>query len=137
MNDNPYAAPQATVADAPEPRVPEEVAKKIRGAWIAAVVSGALTLIIALVAIGGTAIAGINAWNLVDVALIFGLAWGIYRKSRACAVIMLIYFVVSKILFIIETGKPGGVVLSLIFIYYFWKGVQGTYEYHRIVRGAA
>jgi len=137
MNDNPYAAPHAAVAEAPEPRVPEEIAKQIRSAWIAAVVSGTLTLGFTLLAMSGNSMAGITAWNLVDVGLIFALAWGIYRNSRASAVAMLVYFIVSKILIMIEVGKPTGIVLSLIFIYYFYRGVQGTFAYRKFVRGSA
>lgn len=128
---NPYVPPSTTV-QGPAVEVPPEIAKKIRSAWIAACISGAITLLLTLVAMSGTALLGLDAWSLVDVALIFGLAFGISRKSRVCAVLMLGYFVLSKILMMVETGQPSGLLLAVVFGYYFWQGVHGTFAYHRL-----
>jgi len=127
---NPYTAPSAVVTDATV-EVPADILKKVRSAWLAACVSGVLTLAFTLVAMSGTQLLGLDAWSLVDVALIFGMAFGIYKKSRTCAVIMLGYFVISKIIFMVETGKSTGLLMALIFGYYFWQGVQGTFAYHK------
>jgi len=129
--ENPYSAPTAHVAD-PTPEIPEDIRKKIKSAWVAAAISGSITLVVTLVAMSGTDILGFSAWELIDVGLIFGLAFGIYKKSRACAVVMLTYFVISKIILMVQSGKPSGVVLSIIFIYYFWQGVSGTFAYHKL-----
>lgn len=134
MTENPYEAPQAPVRDiAPAVTISAEVAKRIQHAWIAALISGTVTLAAALFAIFGTSILGFSAWELIDAALIFGLAYGIYRKSRTCAVIMFIYFLGSKILIMVEAGPSAGIVMAVVFLYYFWQGVRGTYEYHRLV----
>lgn len=136
MTTNPYSPPAADLAiEQPMPEIPPEVLKKIKGAWIAGVISGCMTLLITLMAMGGTNVLGFNAWNFIDVVLIFGLAFGIYKKSRACAVSMLVYFVISKILIAIEGGKMSGLVLSIIFIYYYAQGVAGTYAYQKLVKG--
>jgi len=80
MSDNPYEAPVAEVRDyKTEFSVPDEVLKKIKHAWIAAIFSGLITLIVTLFAIFGNSILGFTAWELGDVILIFGLAYGIYR----------------------------------------------------------
>ena len=129
--ENPYSAPAAYVADV-TPEIPEDIRKKMKGAWVAAAVSGSLTFAITLVAMSGTPILGFSAWELLDVGFIFGLAFGIYKRSRACAVAMLVYFVISKIIFLVESGKPSGVVMSVIFIYYFWQGVSATFAYHKL-----
>lgn len=137
MSDtNPYAAPSAKVAD-PAIEIPEAIRNQIKSAWVAGCVSGVLTLAATLVAMSGTPILGLDAWSLFDVGLIFGLSYGIFRKSRACAVLMLVYFVASKILIIVETGKPNGVVMALVFAYFFLQGVTGTYAYRKLVKGAA
>jgi serine/threonine-protein kinase len=128
---NPYTAPATTSAVSIRD-VPEEILKKIKHAWVAAVISGCITLVVTLVAMSGTDILGFSAWELIDVALIFGLAFGIYKKSRACAVIMFVYFIASKILLMMQTGRPTGVPLAIIFAYYFWQGIAGTFAYHKL-----
>ena len=135
---NPYTAPSAVVAD-PIIEVPLETRKKIKSAWVAACISGTLTLVVTLIAMSGTELLGFDAWSFIDVALIFGLAFGIYKKSRTCAVVMLAYFVLSKIVLMIEAGKPSGLLMAFVFGYYFWQGVQGTFAYHKhkSVRAAA
>ena len=139
--ENPYAAPHAEVAEVAEvaePKlspveVPSEILKKIKQAWIAAIFSGSITLIAVLVSLAGTQILSYTAWELIDVVCIIGLGFGIYKKSRTCAVIMLIYFVSSKILIMVETGKPAGLLVGLLFAFFFWQGVSGTFAYHKFM----
>ena len=139
MSMNPYDAPTAAIADAAAAApIPKDVLDKIRNAWVAAVISGCITLVVTLFAIFGSSIMGFTAWELIDVALIFGLAFGIYRKSRICAVLMLLYFVASKILIMAEGGSASsGIVMALVFLYYFALGVQGTFQLHRLVKQSA
>src|SRR3546814_18215970 len=96
--ENPYSAPVARVSD-PETtkiEVPDEILKKIKLGWVAALFSAGVTLAVTLLAMSGTEMLGFSAWELFDVALILGLAFGIYKKSRTCAVLMLAYFIVAK-----------------------------------------
>lgn len=132
---NPYAAPTAAALEQ-APEVPVEISQHIRNAWIAACISGTLTLVVTLVSMSGTQILGTGAWNLVDVALIFGLAYGIKRNSRVCAVLMLAYFLMSKILVVVETGQFQGGLLALIFVYYYLRGAIATFKYHALIQGA-
>lgn len=129
--ENPYSAPATQIAD-PILEIPEDIRKKIKNAWVAAVISGSMTLVVTLIAMSGTDILGFSAWELLDVALVLLLAFGIYKKSRACAVAMLAYFVLSKILMMVESGKPSGLPLAIVFIYFFWQGVSGTFAYHKL-----
>ncbi|GAB3511105.1 hypothetical protein MNQ95_06880 [Pseudoxanthomonas daejeonensis] len=128
--ENPYSAPAAHIGGS-NADVPDEVLKKIRHAWVAAIFSGGITLAATLVAMSGTDVLGFSAWELIDVALIFGLAFGIYRKSRTCAVVMFCYFIASKILLAMQVGVTG-VPMAIIFGYFFWQGVSGTFAYHKI-----
>jgi len=133
VSENPYVAPKAPVGRDDAADVPDDVLKKIKTAWIAAIISGSITLIFTVIALMGNSIAGITGMNFVDVLLIFGLAYGIYRKSRACAVIMLVYFVASKILQMSQSGAPSGLVLAIIFTLCYVQGVIGTFKYHSLV----
>jgi lysylphosphatidylglycerol synthetase-like protein (DUF2156 family) len=132
MSENPYVAPNATLITQVE--IPAQVRADIKNAWIAAVISGSLTLVITMISIYGTSIAGMDAWNLIDVVLIFGLAVGIYRNSRVCATAMFVYFVISKIIGWVDAGKPTGLILAVIFIYYFFKGMVATFDYHKAMK---
>ena len=69
----------------------EKVNKQVKHAWIAGVICGILNIILVMVHAAPTA-------TLFDVLFIFGLTFGIYKKSRVCAVIMFIYFAINKIL---------------------------------------
>ena len=132
MTDNPYTAPLADIGYATAPTVPEEIRKKIRYAWIAACISGSLTLAFAL-----TDTFGYTELETIDAALVFGLAFGIYKKSRVCAVLMLTYFVASKIYMMIEAGRPSGLAIALVFGFFYYHGAVGTFEYRKIVRAHA
>lgn len=134
---NPYESPSATIADTALPRerdVPDDITRPITHGWVAACVSGAITLLVTLVAMGsGGNGVGDGAWNLVDVGLIALLAFGIYKRSRTAATIMLAYFVLSKILIMVETGRPSGLVLGLLFAIFYFRAMTATYRYHRFV----
>jgi serine/threonine-protein kinase len=132
MSENPYSAPNAPIGRDDPKEVPPQVLSRIKTAWIAAAISGSITLFVSLLAIGGTSIAGVTGLNLVDAALIFGLAYGIYRKSRTCAVIMLIYFIASKIFIMTQTHSGNGIFLAVVFLLCFVQGVIGTFQYHKI-----
>jgi len=129
--ENPYAPPAARVSDPVVPDVPAKILRKIKTAWIAGIVSGSVTLVFTLLAVLGTSLLGFSVWELVDVALVFGLTLGIYMKSRICAVVMFIYFIVSKIILIAEAGQVAGLPLALVFGYFFWQGISGTFAYHK------
>ena len=134
MSTNRYAPPKSEVADLDNGRsvpVPEETLKKIKHAWTAGLISAAMTLVITLLAVLGVKIMAFDAWEFLDVALILGLTYGIYRKSRVCAVLMIVYFLISKIIMFAESGKANGIILTIVFLYYYGQGVVGTFAYHK------
>jgi hypothetical protein len=106
--------------------------KDIKNAWVAGVVSGVLTLGVTLFAMSGYKYLSFDAFSLIDVALTLGLAFGIYKKNRGCAVFMFVYFLFSKYMIITESGSLSSLPLSMVFIYYYFRGVLGTYNYHKI-----
>jgi hypothetical protein len=106
--------------------------KRIKQAWIVGVIGGVITLIATLLSVAGVDILDVNIYVLIDVVLVFGLAYGIYRKSRVCAVIMFVYFVGTKILMLVESGRPSGLVMAALFGYWFFQGIRGTFAYHKL-----
>jgi len=129
---NPYK-PTTTNLDVVEPElaVPVNIAKMIKSGWIAGLISMGITLIFVLWSFVGTPIMGIDAWALVDVGLMAGLSYGVYKKSRTCAVLLLAFFVIGKIYMWVEAGSPNGVIMAAIFAWYFFQGASGTFLYHR------
>jgi serine/threonine-protein kinase len=110
----------------------EDPKKHVKGAWVAGIISAGVTLIVSLISVTGHSLTGHNLWGLLDVALMAGLIFGIYRFSRACALIMLVYFAFSKLMMWVDTGRLSGLLGGLIFGYFFFQGVRGTFAYHNL-----
>ena len=138
MDDSRYTPPKASVADVrndTEAQVPDAVLKKIRNAWVACIVSGVLTVILAMIAMNGNSMGGHSGYDVIDALFVFGLAFGISRKSRTCAMLMLAYFVLSKYLLFRASGQVNGLLFGIVFLYFYAMGVQGTFEYHKLRKG--
>jgi hypothetical protein len=76
----------------------EAVDASNKGVWAAGVVAAITFAILIFSQITSSSVVGVDAWAIVDV-IFFGLiAWGIYRRSRICAVLGLFLFIVGKIL---------------------------------------
>jgi hypothetical protein len=101
--------------------------------WIAAAIAGLATLILSL-----TSSFGLTHYNLVDAALLFGLAYGIYRRSRICAVVALVYHILNRLMiFYGHDVPPIAIVLTLMFAALYVLGVIGTFVHHARRRPAA
>jgi hypothetical protein len=75
------------------------------------------------------------AW-LLDPLLILLLAYGLYRRSRVCAVLLLAYVVVE--LWVAYHTRPvaAGVGPAMLLGIAFVAGIRGTFAYHRELRDA-
>lgn len=139
MDNSIYEPPKSELGTCDTFEIPEKIAKKIKGGWIAATISGVLTCVIMLLVVSDKMSMGnlVDIWTTVDVVLIFVLAFGIYKKSRIAATFMFVYFLISKILLMVETGRSSGLFLSVIFFYYYFQGMVGTFQYHKLVKAHA
>lgn len=110
--------------------------KQIRNAWICGVVICALSLLFAIIfSAVSSSKAELPATPfeiLISVVLFGGLTIGVYFKSRACAILLCVLFIVDKIITWAYTGKMSGAMLAFVFIYYFAYGIQGTFTYRRL-----
>lgn len=134
MNDEHYSSPQSVIVDDRTQDIPEDILKKIRGAWIAGLISVALTAVFTLISIYGTDIMGLDAWAFVDVGLMAILTFGVYKKSRVSAVLLLALFIANKLVFWVESGTISGLPVTLVFIYFYGRGVMGTFQYHQLLK---
>jgi len=115
------------------PKTPPTKEDHIKHAWQAGIFCGAITLIIVIISlVTGEALLGIDAYALIDVVLIFALTFGIYKKSRLCAIAMFIYFLISKVMMFVSNPNISGIILTLLLLYYFYNGIRGTFQYHKL-----
>ncbi len=116
----------------------DEAIKATFNAAIAAWVSAAFTTVVVAVAVFRNSAGDFAYWNdplaVIDFVVLAGLAFGVYRKSRALAIVLLLYFIAAKIIMVVDTGKIPGIAISLIFVYFFAKGIIGAFAFHRIER---
>ena len=114
----------------------DDAIKATKNGSIAACISGILTLLIVLVAIFSNSSGAIALWNdpsnFFDIILIFGFSYGVYKKSRAAAILLFVYFIFSKVLIGIETGAASGIGMGLIFLYFYGKAIQGAFVFHTL-----
>ena len=110
--------------------------KEIRHAWIAgAIVCGISLAVAALFTAVSSSKDMLPASPLeifISVIIIGGLTIGVYFKSRACVILLCGLFILDKIVTWALTGKMGGVFLSVVIMYYFALGIQGTFTYHKL-----
>lgn len=114
----------------------EEAMKACRNGATAAFVSGTLTTIIVAIAMLGDSGGELALWNdptnLVDIVLIFGCALGMLKFSRTAAVSVFVYFIISKAAITLESGQTSGLFMSLVFLYFFGKAIQGSFTYKKL-----
>ena len=112
-------------------RMVDEVAANrfILVASITAVIGGILTTAMSFL---GTF--RFNVFNLIDAAILFGLAFGVYRKSRTCAIILLVYHLGTRFDMYQRTGNLsaafGLVAIGVTAIYFL--AILGTFAFHAI-----
>jgi len=74
-----------------------------------------------------------NPVNLIDILFLALCGIGVLYYSRFAAVALFAYFLVSKIYISIALGLNPNLLVGVIFLYFFWRGVQGTFSYNRLV----
>jgi hypothetical protein len=109
----------------------EEAERAIGIAWMAGLVAATMALTIIGISLAGFELIAVTPLALVDVAFMFLLSYGVYRKSRAAALLLLIYYFFSQLLLLFNTGIAASIFIGAVFIYFFFRGFQGTLVYHR------
>jgi hypothetical protein len=103
--------------------------------WAVAALWGLLRLVAVLWLVRGSG--GYEpAWFL-DPVLILLLAYGLYHRIRACAVLLLAYVVVELWFAFHAAGQPTGLGVALLLEVSFLTGLRGALVYARELRVAA
>ncbi len=110
----------------------EQANTSIRIAWKMSLVSILVTVMLTLVYASGGSLLQVDWWNWVDIVLMLALTYGVYKKHRASAVTLFVYYVVGKIYVWIFYGVFLGIPIAAVFAYFFFRGVQGVFAYHRL-----
>ena len=110
----------------------EQANTATRIAWKMSLVSIGVTIALTLVYASGGTFAQVDWWNWVDIVLMLALTYGVYKKHRASAVTLFVYYVVGKIYIWIFSGAIIGLPIAAIFAYFFFRGIQGVFAYHRL-----
>lgn len=108
-----------------------EAERAVRDAWIAGVIAIAATLLLTLIYSTGGGFGRLDRWNLLDLLIMTLLTIGIYRRNRASALIMPVYYLLVRVSLWWSERALIGVPVTLIFLYFFWRGYQGTRALHR------
>lgn len=113
--------------------LPSAVAASNKGVWAAGLVAvfTILTTVLRPILLGHDT--EIGAWPFLDAAIFGGLALGIYRRSRICAVTGLALFIVETILKSAVTGLGAiGSGIAGFFIVLFLIAVKGNFAFHSL-----
>lgn len=118
----------------------EQAIKSARtGAFVAFGVCG-LTAVISLYATRANVTEG--SWSLfndptiiADILLSLICGFGLLRQSRAAAVIVFTWFVLSKIYQFVEYPSAtagGGLLIALVILFFFAKAIRATFRFHKL-----
>ncbi|WP_369914342.1 hypothetical protein AB8810_16605 [Xanthomonas sp. NCPPB 3005] len=132
MEQNPYSAPAADLQAspaAPPGKAPDDVLRRIKVGWIVAALQAGITLLSGLLALknGNTVIGTTSA---IEALFIAALAYGVRRKHRVAASVLLAYYVLVRIAFLLA-GSLNGAALGVIVILVYLSAARGTFQYHR------
>jgi hypothetical protein len=113
----------------------QKIEKKIKISWIAGLLIGVVILILAVLSVLNIIFflnVGYTASSFIDVIVVFSLTYGIYRKSRVCAILMLVYVLLNQLYASIQTGQWSMGFLTILLIWIFSDGIRALFEYHKI-----
>lgn len=103
--------------------IPHQIARNLKIGWIGGFILGIYIL-------GQTLyFSSVNLDNFFYPFSILILSFGIYKKSRSCALLLFLYFLGYSIFFYLHTGKIHGLILILIFLATQVFAIKGTYQY--------
>ncbi len=73
--------------------------------------------------------------GILGIILSFGLAFGIYKKSRICAIFLFAYCLCSGAITIASGQRTDSIavnVLTVGLLYFFLEGIRGAFKHHKI-----
>jgi hypothetical protein len=116
----------------------DELRKRIRASGYCGVISLVFTLIIYTFLGGFSGEAGIDPLYLYcDVAVLSVLVYGTFRSSRVAATGLFVFFVGSKLLQWHASGSMSGIMIAVLFGWFFYHGMIASWELPGVIRAMA
>jgi hypothetical protein len=114
--------------------------KRMRNAWIAGFAAAGIGLTNALISFPSAASESHGGWSngqfvfvILESSLMAGLAYGILKRLRAAAVVLFVYFLISRIpLLAMGLMRLEVLPLQLLFGYLFFQGMRGALTFHHL-----
>ena len=116
----------------------EEAIKATKDGATAACISAGLTTVFTLLGIflkaDGAMAFFDDPWIFLDIAIILLCAFGMYKKSRAAAIVAFVHYAGCKLIMAAGSGANigGSIIGAIIFLYYYGRATIGAFVYHRI-----
>ncbi|MCP4270278.1 MAG: hypothetical protein GY777_32670 [Candidatus Brocadiaceae bacterium] len=108
---------------------------KVRNAVLVGLYFGLFYLFITIYALINKPDGKLSYYNdpllLLEVVIIFGLTYGIFKYNRYCAILMFIYILIGLIETILEPTNLGKIIITLVFLYFLFEGILGTFAHHK------
>ncbi|WP_026688556.1 hypothetical protein [Alteribacter aurantiacus] len=113
-----------------------EAKKKMKTGWTAGFILASLNIVIVLfILFFNPNFLGVPwAESFIDIFILFLLSFGVYKGSRACAIILLAYYLFNQLFLRLTTDltNVGSLIVVALFSYLFIQGIRGTFEYQRL-----
>jgi hypothetical protein len=109
-----------------------EAKLNVKRAVSVAVILAAIHGILGLLSLFGYSFLGANGFTLLHAGIILALGYGIHRFSRTCAVVLALYYLTDSLYAWLSSGEVSGIIIFMLVLYYFGRGAQGTFTYHRL-----
>jgi hypothetical protein len=112
--------------------------KRMRNAWIAGFAAAGVGFINALISFPSAASDSQGGWSngqfvfvMLESSLMAVLAYGVLKRTRAAAVLLFFYFLISRIpLLAMGLMRLEVLPLQLLFGYLFFQGMRGALTFH-------
>jgi hypothetical protein len=116
--------------------------KRIRNAWIAGFVLAGLGFINALIFFSGADSTDQGSWSTgqlvfvtAESSLMVVLSYGVLKRMRASAILLLLYFLISRIpLLALGVMRFEVLPIQLLVGYLFFQGLRGALTFHQLTQ---
>lgn len=146
----PGSAPPAPASSAAPPvRLPAEISRPITAMWVVALILAAISLaglvyaVMQLLKPAGIAPPPLSAalmggGLLFDLGLYLGTAWGLRKRSRAAACLLLAYYLFGQVLTFVtgQRAPTTGLFMTIIVTFVMIRGTMETFTAHRYIARA-